>query len=178
MPGQGLPRALQAYYGRLLGELSWIEAPPKTMNRRSRRRDEFEASEPERLARAERIRDDLPHVLHVIRMLEPEWQPEAAKAVRPSKGWKQAPPGGWIGAARRVLQEAEAFLTIADIVEEVAAIYDIDISDVADRQALHTAINNSLMRRRDILVSDGGSPAAWALASKVNDFNASAFASL
>jgi len=162
-----LVQGLQKIYGRLLGELQWIEAPPRTMNRPSRSRDAFNAEKPIRLARATEIKEQLPHLVYVIHMLAPDWRPEDAKIVRPSKGWSNAPPGGWIGAAMAVLNAATHYITIADIVEEVTRRYDIDTSYVAVRQRLHTAINNSLKRRRDILESDGGKPEAWALKTKV-----------
>ena len=125
---------LKIIYGRLVGEMEGIENPPRSMDRAWRGREAFQAATSEREARAERIKAALPHMEQVIRLFDPDWRPEMAKVVKPSRPKLPGPEGGWVTAAMEVLHDADAYLSGAEIVEEIARRHDLDISTVAQRQ--------------------------------------------
>lgn len=165
--GQQLAKQLKKLYGRWAGELQWIENPPKLRQRAWRGGEDFAAQAAERKARAERIREALPHITYVIQLVEPEWNPETATLVRPSRGWTKGPPHGWIEAAYEVLRRADHFVTMREIVEEVAERYDLDVSAGPAYAQAYTAVSNSLMQNyQENLVSDGAQPPGWALKSR------------
>lgn len=166
--------SLKRLYGRWLGELEWIEAPPKTMRRPSRRRDKFLDEAPLRAARADEIRRGLPCIAYVIAIYDPDWRPEMAKAIRPSakRAANQAPgpPQGWTAAALDVLREADTPLSMAEIVEEIGERYDLDLGDVAERQRRHTAVNNGLRRAHSArLVAAFGVKERWQMLRTLED---------
>lgn len=68
-----MAQGLQVLYGRWVGELDWIENPPKSMRLKWRGRDAFLEGADDRARRAEQIKDALPHILYVIRLLDPDW---------------------------------------------------------------------------------------------------------
>lgn len=164
---KGLVHQLKGFYGRWAGELRYIENPPKSMGRKWRGRDAFEAAADERLQRAEHLREALPHIEYVIRLIEPEWRPEMAKLVRPSRGMGQRPPIGWAEAGLNVLEEATGYMTVGEMVEEIADRYDeVDLAPVGARQNAAIALSATLLRTyRHLLVSDGDG--GWALAKRV-----------
>ena len=158
--------ALKKLYQRYLGELARIEAPPKSMNRKWRGRDEYLEAAPARAARADQIREALPHLAYVIRIFDPTWDPLTAKPIQPSRRHddRPRPSIGWSRAALMVLREADEPLTIAEIVSVICDRYDIDISTVEESQRCHTAVNNPLMATyKHQLVANGGQPARWSL---------------
>lgn len=161
-----LVAALTKLYRRYLGELLWLEAPPKSMNRKWRGGREFLEDAPTRAARADHIREALPHIAFVIGIYEPTWHAASAEPIQPSVSHsaRPRPPTGWTGAALAVLKDSDEALTIAEIVAVICERYDIDISTVAERQRCHTAVNNPLMRRhRHLLVCHDTTPARWSL---------------
>ena len=165
--GLQLSKQLKLLYGRWAGELRWIENPPKLRQRAWRGGETFAAEAVERDARAERIREALPHITYVIQLVEPDWNPETAKLVRPSRGWAKGPPQGWVEAGYEVLRSADCFVTMAEIVEEVAERYDLDLSEGPAYAQAYTAVSNSLLQNyRENLVSDGAQPPGWALKSR------------
>ncbi len=167
MPRQFSLIALKSLYGRWLGELAWIESPPKTMGRTSRNRDKFTEEAALRAERAEEIKRGLPQIAYVIQLFDPDWRPEMEKVVRPSAKNEKGPPQGWTAAALDVLRDANQAFTIAEIVEQICEKYELELSTVAVRQKRHTAINNSLRRTYDSLIeSDAGEPARWGFRSK------------
>ena len=159
--------SLKKLYRRHLGELAWIEAPPKTMARKSRDRDSFEAATPDRARRAVEIRGDLPHLAHVIRIYDPEWDEAAARPIRPKAKNKATPKPqqGWALAALTVLRDAAEPLTMADVVSIICDKYDIAADTVFERQRFHTAVNNALRRNRHnrLLIKHEGQPTRWSL---------------
>ena len=164
-----LQKQLKGVYGRWAGELHVIENPPKSLKRAWRGRDAYEARAPERARRADEIREALPHLAYVIKMFDPDWRTEDAELVRP-KAEVDPGPGpsvGWVSAAISVLREADRYLSIAEIVEEIADRWDYDDSSVTARQRGHTAVTKGLQSRvrEGIVVRDDGEPARYALAS-------------
>lgn len=162
-------RALKAEYGRLLGRLRWLEKPPKTMSRKWRGGQAFQAQEPLRREEAARLTEALLHLGYVIRLAEADWDDATVKIVRPNSGWSRAASRSFVEEAWRVLDDEVHYITMSEIADEVAGRLSISMDDVASRQRLHTTINNGLMARRDLLHDDGGTPRAWALARKVNE---------
>jgi hypothetical protein len=159
--------ALKRLYRRLLGELAWIEEPPKTMARKSRDRDKFEAAQPARTVRACEIREDLPHVAHVVRLYDPTWDPTTAKPIRPHARHAATPKpkGGWALATLAALRETDDDLTVAEIVMAICDRHDIENKSVSDRQRCHTAVNNALVtkRRQGFVEKLDGRPSRWSL---------------
>ena len=158
---------LKIIYGRLVGEVKGIENPPRSMDRAWRGREAFQAATSEREARAERIKAALPHMEQVIRLFDPDWRPEMAKVVKPSRPKLPGPEGGWVTAAMEVLHDADAYLSGAEIVEEIARRHDLDISTVAQRQRAHTAVTGPLNRQHSHLLDrNGREPTLFALKSR------------
>jgi len=159
--------ALKKLYGRLAGELAWIEKPPKTMARKSRGREKFLAEASLRAARAEEIREALPHVHYVIGLYDPEWSPGEFEPIRPKAEWGRPVGPSFTGTALDVLREAERPLEISEIAARVAERLGIDLPDSNARQMRHTSVFQGLKRTySDLLVHDGGSPQRWALKSR------------
>ncbi len=168
-----MAQGLKVLYGRWVGELDWIENPPKSMRRKWRGRDAFLEGADDRARRAEQIKDALPHILYVIRLLDPDWGPEMAKPVRPRKAPMPAPPLGWAEAALNVLRDAADYLSVSEIVDEIAERHDeVDLSVVGARQNAQIAVSATLLKSyRRLLVEDPRGN-RWALASRVASFSA------
>lgn len=130
-----LGHGLQSLYGHLAGELHWIENPPKSMMLKWRGRDGFLAGTEEREARAQQIREVLPHLVCVIKLLDDQWAPEMAKLVRPKKAWGIVPAIGWAEAALRVLREAEDYLSVSEMLDAIVEEHDeVDLAEVGARR--------------------------------------------
>jgi len=167
MPGPDIEVAMKRLYGRLAGELAWIENPPKTMARKSRDRETFLAEAPIRAARAEEITAALPHVAYVIGLYDPAWSPEETKPIRPKADWNRPAGQNITASAMDVLREAERPLEISEIVARIAMRGDFELTDLHVRQRLHTGVYHGLNRTyRRALVHDGGSPQRWALRNR------------
>lgn len=153
-------------YAKLLGELEWLRKPPKSLTRLTSDKEAYRADTPERKRRRAEIEEALPHVAFVIGMLDPSREVTSIKPIRPRRPNSGLPPGGIAGAAMRVLQDAAAPLSIARIVTIIGKRYDLDLSDVPQRQKYHTAVNNALIPRfKDDLVEYPGYPTRWMLRS-------------
>lgn len=155
---------LKRLHRKLLGELEHLRKPPNGRVVLIPTMEELQARQNERRQRAAQISTDLMHVEHVILMLEPEWEPHFSKPIRPRRVREGLPPQGFVGSALNILRESPGPLTIAEIVAIMAERYDLDITTVAQRQRIHTAVNNPLMGAyRDALVCHGGKPMRWSL---------------
>ncbi len=66
-----------------------------------------------------------------------------------------------------MLRRADHFVTMREIVEEVAERYELDVSEGPAYAQAYTAVSNSLMQNyQENLVSDGAQPPGWALKSR------------
>lgn len=162
MKEERLLSALTTKYRELLGELAWIENPPKRMQRAAER-ERHEAGAAMRAARADQIKEALPHLAHVIRMYDPEWDAAAVLPIRPKAKKAGLPPQGIPAAVFDVLRDnLGRRLTVAEIVDAIADKHDLDVSTVSARQKLHTAVNHRLVY--DVtgqVLRDGGRPRRW-----------------
>ncbi len=158
---------LKLFYGYLAGELMYIEKPPKSMDRKWRGREAFQAQAEARRERADRLQEALPQLLHVIQFLDPEWLPEMAKLVAPYKDRGAAPPVGWVEAAFSVLREADRHLSIGEVVKEIADRYDeVDLTPVGARQKAALAVSASLLDTYRHLLVEHPDGRKWALAGR------------
>ena len=162
---------LQVLYGQHLGELDRIENPPKSMQRKWRGRDAYNEGAATREARAQQIREALPHMAYVIKMLDPEWVEEAATVIRPKRAARPAPSIGWPEAVLRVLRDADDYLSVSNILDEIVAPHDdLDLSPVGARQDASIAVSGVLTKTyRHLLVHDEDRR-RWALASLAPSF--------
>lgn len=150
------------HYAKLVGELGWLDNPPKRLTRLLPDQERFEAEQPARQARREAVLEALPHLEYVIRMFEPEWDRAAVKPIRPRAPKSGLPPQGISGAAIDILREADQPLSIAEIVSRMADRHDLEIDTVAQRQKYHTAVNNTLKSTfRDAIAKVEGYPERW-----------------
>lgn len=164
--GKQLTGHLKTLYARLGGELRWIENPPKLRQRKWRGGDAFVAQAGEREARAEDIRQALPHVIYVIQMFEPDWDPEQEELIRPLRRGPNRPPQGWADAAFDVLRGADDWLTVREMLDRIVERHDLSIDDGPAHVQAYGAINAALQRATRGLVNDGGQPPRWALRSR------------
>lgn len=164
--GKQLTTHLKSLYARLGGELRWIENPPKLRQKNWRGGQAFAAEAAEREARAEEIRTALPHVVYVIQMFEPEWDPGQEKLIRPLRRGPNRPPPGWADAAYEVLREADDWLTVREMLDLVVERYDLKVDDGPAYVQAYGAINAALQRAKQGLVNDGGEPPRWSLRSR------------
>lgn len=158
-----VPRTLIKLYRRLLGELNWIEAPPKTMERAWRGGRAFKEGALERAERAIEIREHLVHIAYVIRLYIPDWDSATAEPIRPHSKQSVAPPGGWGEATLDVLRETEEPLAISEIIAAICERYEIDYSSVKLREQYRPVINGVLKRLSGVVVADESEPRRWAL---------------
>jgi hypothetical protein len=159
--------ALIKLYRQRLGTIAWLEGPPKSMSRSWRGGDDFAGNESARLEQAEELKRDLHHILHVINIYLPQWDPATVRPIRPKSAWEARPPGGWTRAAMATLRECCEPLTIADIVAAICERHDIELATVAERARVHTAVNNGLKRTHDRqLEAIGGEPMHWWLKTR------------
>lgn len=155
---------LQRHYAKMLGELAWLDAPPKRLTRLLPDRQRFEAERPVRDARRAAIIEALPHLAYVIRMFAPDWDETSVKPIRPRAAKSGLPPQGISGAAIDILREAEQPLSIAEIVVRIADKHDLEVDSVGQRQKYHTAVNNALKSTfRDVIAKVDGYPERWFL---------------
>lgn len=168
MKDEWLQEALKRHYRKLIGELLRLERPPKYETRLLPDRIRYQAEEAERLRRRDEIHEGLPHLAHVVRMFDPQWQEADAKPIRP-----RAPRTGLLasntfaGAAMDILRDAEDGYTIGELVKEIAGRYDIDVGTSDAYQKVHTAVNNGLKTTyRNYVVSLGGRPERFAHADR------------
>jgi len=161
-----LREALKRHYGKLLGELHRIEKPPKYETRLISDRERYASEEGERVRRAAQIKEDLPHLAHVVRMFDPAWSEEETKPIRPNAGRKGLPRSTTVGgAAMDIIREADRGFTIGELVLLVAERYDLDVSTSDAYQKLHTTVNNGLKATyRSYVRSLGGKPERFARA--------------
>lgn len=164
--GKQLTSHLKRLYGRLGGELHWIENPPKLRQKKWRGGEAFAAEAGERETRAKEIREALPHIVYVIQMFDPEWDPDQEKLIRPLRRGPNRPPQGWADAAYDVLRETGEWLTVREILDHVAERHDLSIDDGPAHVQAYGAINAALQRAQQGLVNDGGLPPRWALKSR------------
>lgn len=157
---------LKTVYARLGGELRWIENPPKLRTKKWRGGEAFAAEAGDREARAEQLREAIPHIVYVIRMFEPEWNPEQQKLIRPLRRGPNRPPHGWADAAFDVLREADDWLTVRDMLDQIVERHDLKVDDGPAHVQAYGAINAALQRATRGLVNDGGQPPRWALRSR------------
>jgi hypothetical protein len=154
-------------YAKLLGELEWLRKPPKRLTRLAPDREAYRAGVPDRERRRAEIEEALPHVAFVIVMLDPTREVTTIKPIRPRQPNSGLPPGGVAGAAMRVLRDATVPMSIAKIVTVIGKRYDLDLSNVPQRQKYHTAVNNALFPRfKDDLIEYPGYPKRWMLRSE------------
>lgn len=159
-------RNLKRFYGHLLGELARIHAPPKRVRRLDRDRQLFDSEAEARKERRQYIEESLPHLAYVITMYDPSCDPTLTRPIRPRGQRSLLPHGAIAEAAMDILREeaGKAFLTIADIVEEIGLRYSLDLSTSEAYQKLHTAVNNALMKTyRKFLVCNEAEPTGWAI---------------
>lgn|GEM_PF-647765 len=164
--GKQLTSHLKRLYGRLGGELRWIENPPKLRQKKWRGGEAFAAEAAECETRAEEIREALPHIVYVIQMFDPEWAPEQEKLIRPLRRGPNRPPHGWADAAFDVLREDGDWLTVREMLDRVVERHDLSVDDGPAYVQAYGAINAALKRAQRGLVKDGGQPPRWALKSR------------
>ena len=112
------------------------------------------------------IRQALPHVIYVIQMFEPDWDPEQEKLIRPLRRGPNRPPHGWADAAFDVLRDADDWLTVREMLDRIVERHDLSIDDGPAHVQAYGAINAALQRATRGLVNDGGQPPRWALRSR------------
>ena len=164
--GKQLTSHLKRLYGRLGGELRWIENPPKLRQKKWRGGEAFAAEAAERETRAEEIREALPHIVFVIQMFDPEWDPDQEKLIRPLRRGPNRPPHGWADAAYDVLRENGDWLTVREMLDRVVERHDLSVDDGPAYVQAYGAINAALQRAKRGLVNDGGQPPRWALKAR------------
>lgn len=150
-------------YGKLLGELRSIEVPTKRTNWRIVTERAYAEGKPERDRRKAAILEALGHIAYVARLLDPKWDAEQVKPIRPHSTHAPKPPSGWRGAAFEVLRRADEPLTIREIVDQIGDRYHIDLSTVAERQRIHTAVTNGLKRASGELTVTPDQPNRYSL---------------
>ena len=164
--GKQLTAHLKRLYGRMGGELHWIENPPKLRQKNWRGGEAFAAEAGERQARAEDIRTAIPHIVYVIQMFEPDWNPEQEKLIRPLRRGPNRPPHGWADAAFDVLREDGEWLTVREMLDRIVERHDLSVDDGPAYVLAYGAINAALQRAQRGLVNDGAQPPRWALKSR------------
>lgn len=84
-----------------------------------------------------------------------------------------APPLGWAEAALNVLRDAVDYLSVSEIVDEIAERHDeVDLSVVGARQNAQIAVSATLLKTyRQLLVEDPRGN-RWALTSRAASFSA------
>lgn len=153
-------------YARAVGELAWLKSPPKRLSRLKSDKRAMEESSEARSARVRDLEEAIPHIGATLQFVMPEVDLAAIKPIRPSRPDPDGrPPQGILGAAFNILQDATAPLTIKEIVEQMADLYDLDISTVPKRQRYHTAVNNGLKRSLDVVTMVPGQPDRFQLRS-------------
>ena len=164
--GRQLTSHLRQLYARLGGELRWIENPPQLRLKKWRGGEAFAAEAEEREARANEIREALPHIVYVIQMFDPEWRPEQEKLIRPLRRGPNRPPHGWADSAFDVLRQADEWLTVREILDRIVERYELEVHDGPAHVQAYGAINAALVRATSGLVNDGSQPPRWALKSR------------
>ena len=164
--GKQLTSHLRQLYARLGGELRWIENPPKLRQKKWRGGEAFAAEAGGRETRAEEIREALPHIVYVIQMFDPEWDPAREKLIRPLRRGPNRPPHGWADAAYDVLRETGDWLTVREMLDRVVERHDLSVDDGPAYVQAYGAINAALQRAQRGLVNDGAQPPRWALKSR------------
>lgn len=135
---------LTKIYARMLGERKRLLTPPAYVTRLIPDRRAYEAAEPDRQRRIAEIEDGLPHLAHVIQMLDPGFDETQVKPVRPRKANNVPMPNGISGTALDIVRERQGQpLAAAQIVQIMGARYDLDLSTVAERQRYYNAINGA-----------------------------------
>ncbi|MFN3574586.1 MAG: hypothetical protein ACK4TR_13755 [Phenylobacterium sp.] len=160
--GDWLLRQLETEYAKMLGELEWIENPPKRMMRAAER-EAFQAGQDDRRRRAEQLREALPHFEYVIRMYEPNWEASAVGPIRPKQKRTGLLPQGSRAAVMDALhQKPGERQTVAEIVDVIAERYDLDVSTVSARQKLHTLVHKCLAYDTSgEILRDAARPQRW-----------------
>jgi hypothetical protein len=110
----------------------------------------------------------LPHIVYVIQMFEPDWNPEQEKLIRPHRRGPNRPPHGWADAAFDVLREDGDWLTVREMLDRIVERHDLSVDDGPAHVQAYGAINAALQRAQRGLVNDGGQPPRWALKARLS----------
>jgi hypothetical protein len=112
----------------------------------------------------EKVRGDMVHVEHVIKLVEPDFNASTVAYLRRRKAIKFRGRGRHTRFALAVLKDATEPMLVADIATEVAKREGLDISNRKDRDRLRNSIYSSLKENRDKTVVRGPeSPSRWSL---------------
>lgn len=159
-----LSAALARHYAKLLGELIRLQQPPKYETRLIADRAEFAAAEADRASLMAQIETDLPHLAHVIRMFDPQWDETSVKPVRPRAQISKLGGITFAGAAIEILRDTQSPLSIREIVFAISEHYGVDVSNSDSYQKVHTAVNNGLKSTyKHVIISHDGVPQRFSL---------------
>jgi len=153
---------LKRFHRQLAGERAFISRPV-TRIRTAAGRASYTAEAAHREARVAEIDGVLPHVEFLLKLLDPSWDADGAKPIRPPKVIYPQPPYGWWAAAFDELRNADRPLTGAELVEASAQRYGVDISEYPARQRASNAVWASLGKNRNLLVRHEGPPLRFEL---------------
>lgn len=152
-----LARRLTQIYAKLLGERERLRSPPKYLRRLIPERTAYDAAAPERQRRLAEIDDALPHLIYVVRLLDPAFNEGDVKPVRPKSPHRVPMSSGIAGTAMDIVREADEPLAPAEIVQIMGERFDLDLSTVGERQRHYDAINQAFVGTyRDDLIEHPG----------------------
>src|SRR5690606_33822006 len=101
-----LARRLTQVYAKLLGERERLLSPPKYLRRLIPDRAAFDEAAPERTARLAEIEEALPHLVFVVKLLDPAFDEATVKPIRPKSPNRAPMENGISGTAMDIVRDA------------------------------------------------------------------------
>ena len=148
---------LTQVYAKLLGERERLISPPKYLRRLIPDRAALDETASARAARLAEIEEALPHLVYVVKLLNPTFIETSVKPIRPKSSNKVPMKNGIAGTAMDIVREADTPLAPAEIVQIMGERFGLDLSTVREKQRYYDAINQAFAGtyREDLIEHPG-----------------------